>query len=187
MVTTTQRMLGEIRRPELFDAVLEEVVRVRAEMGHPIIVTPVSQFIASQATRNVIDGERWRNVSDETVRYFLGHYGDPPAPVDQQIAERVLANPAVERLRDLEPITLEGARERFGARISEEELLLRLTMPEEQVDAMVAARGHDAPAPAARPGRAPLVTLLEELAKRPAITQFALVKDADTVLWRRAG
>ena len=52
---------------------------------------------------------------------------------------------------------------------------------------MVAARGHDAPAPAARPGRAPLVTLLEELAKRPAITQFALVKDADTVLWRRAG
>jgi oxaloacetate decarboxylase alpha subunit len=187
MVTTTQRMLGEIRRPELFDAVLEEVVRVRAEMGHPIIVTPVSQFIASQATRNVIDGERWRNVSDETVRYFLGHYGDPPAPVDEQIAERVLANPAVERLRDLEPITLEGARERFGARISEEELLLRLTMPQEQVDAMVAARGHDAPAPAARPGRAPLVTLLEELAKRPAITQFALVKDADTVLWRRAG
>ena len=187
MVTTTQRMLSEIRRPELFDAVLEEVVRVRAEMGHPIIVTPVSQFIASQATRNVIDGERWRNVSDETVRYFLGHYGEPPAPVDPQIAELVLANPAAERLRDLEPLTLEGARGRFGARISEEELLLRLTMPEEQVDAMVAARGEPAPAPAARPGRAPLVTLLEELAKRPAITQLALVKDTDTVLWRRAG
>jgi len=187
MVTTTQRMLGEIRRPELFDAVLEEVVRVRAEMGHPIIVTPVSQFIASQAARNVIDGERWRNVSDETVRYFLGHYGDPPAPVDEQIAERVLANPAVARLRDLEPITLEGARERFGARISDEELLLRLTLPEEQVDAMVAGRGRDAPAPAARPGRAPLVTLLGELAKRPAITHFSLVKDAETVLWRRAG
>ena len=82
MVTTTRRMLAELRRPELFDAVLEEVTRVRAEMGYPIIVTPVSQFIASQAARNVIDGERWANVSDETVRYFLGHYGEPPAPVD---------------------------------------------------------------------------------------------------------
>ena len=80
MVTTTRRMLEELRRPELFDAVLEEVSRVRAEMGYPIIVTPVSQFIASQAARNVIDGERWVNVSDETVRFFLGHYGDPPAP-----------------------------------------------------------------------------------------------------------
>ncbi|HTU31979.1 MAG TPA: hypothetical protein VMF07_21490, partial [Solirubrobacteraceae bacterium] len=46
MVTTTQRMLAEVRRPELFGAVLEEVTRVRAEMGYPIIVTPVSQFIA---------------------------------------------------------------------------------------------------------------------------------------------
>src|SRR5206468_222916 len=71
MVTTTQRMLGEIGRPELFAAVLDEVVRVRAEMGYPIIVTPVSQLIAYQATRNVIDPERWLNVSDETVRYFL--------------------------------------------------------------------------------------------------------------------
>src|ERR1035437_1419439 len=68
MVTTTRRMLEELRRGELFDAVLEEVTRVRAEMGYPILVTPVSQFVASQAARNVIDGERWTNVSDETVR-----------------------------------------------------------------------------------------------------------------------
>ncbi len=47
MVTTTRRMLEEVRRPELFDAVLEEVGRVRAEMGYPILVTPVSQFVAS--------------------------------------------------------------------------------------------------------------------------------------------
>ena len=46
---------------------LEEVVRVRAEMGYPILVTPVSQLVAYQATRNVIDPERWQNVSDESV------------------------------------------------------------------------------------------------------------------------
>ena len=75
------------------------------------------------------------------------------------------------KLRDLLPITLEGARERFGRRISEEELLLRLTMPVEQVDAMVDNRDRpsSSPAPAARPGRAPLVTLLQELERRSSI------------------
>jgi oxaloacetate decarboxylase (Na+ extruding) subunit alpha len=185
MVTTTRRMLEELRRPELFQAVLEEVTRVRAEMGYPILVTPVSQFVASQAARNVIDDERWSAVSDETVRYFLGHYGEPPAPVDPNIAERVLSRPQARQLGDLKPLSLDGAQLRFGHRISEEELLLRLTMPAEQVDAMIAARGHPAPLPAARPGRAPLVDLLRELSRRPSITHFSLVKDGDTVVWHR--
>jgi oxaloacetate decarboxylase alpha subunit len=186
MVTTTRRMLEELRRPELFDAVLEEVTRVRAEMGYPILVTPVSQFVASQAARNVIDPERWANVSDETVRYFLGHYGEPAAPVDPGIADKVLSRPQAAKLRDLEPISLEGARERFGRRISEEELLLRLTMPAEQVDAMIEARGKPPPPPAARPGRSPLVTLLHELARRPDISELELAQNGDTLVWRRA-
>jgi oxaloacetate decarboxylase alpha subunit len=190
MVTTTRRMLAELRRPELFDQVLEEVTRVRAEMGYPIIVTPVSQFIASQAARNVIDGERWANVSDETVRFFLGHYGDPPAPVDPAIADKVLARPQAAKLKDLRPITLEGAREKFGQRISEEDLLLRLTMPAEQVDAMVAARDSAdgrprGPLPAARPGRSPLVTLLSELNRRPSLSSVEIRTDAERVVWRR--
>jgi oxaloacetate decarboxylase alpha subunit len=101
----------------------------------------------------------------------------------------VLTLPQAAKLRDLTPITLEGARERFGRRISEEDLLLRLTMPEEQVDAMVAAReeARPAPPPAARPGRSPLVTLLSELARRPAISEFELTQDqGDTLVWRRA-
>src|SRR5205814_10003217 len=120
MVTTTRRMLEEQGKGELFDQVLEEVTRVRAEMGYPILVTPVSQFVASQAARNVIDGQRWANVSDETVRYFLGHYGEPAAPVDPDAAERVLSRPRAEELRGLEPLHLEGARQRLGRRISDE-------------------------------------------------------------------
>ncbi len=143
MVTTTRRMLEELRRPELFDEVLEEVTRVRAEMGFPILVTPVSQFVASQAARNVIDPERWSNVSDETVRYFLGHYGEPAsAGRSGHRRQGRSSRPQAAKLRDLQPITLDGARERFGRRISEEELLLRLTMPEEQVDAMIAGAGQ---------------------------------------------
>jgi oxaloacetate decarboxylase alpha subunit len=182
MVTTTRRMLEELGKEELFEQVLEEVTRVRAEMGYPILVTPVSQFVASQAARNVIDGERWANVSDETVRYFLGHYGEPAAPVDPQIADKVLARPQASKLRDVQPVSLEGARERFGARISEEELLLRLTMPEDQVDAMVSGT----PAPPALPGPAPLVKLLREVESRKAISYMRLEKGDDLVVWRRA-
>ncbi len=187
MVSTTRRMLEELHRPELFAAVLDEVTRVRAEMGYPILVTPVSQFVASQAARNVIDGERWVNVSDETVRYFLGHYGEPAAPVDPDIAERVLSRPQARKLNRLEPISLDGARERFGHQISDEELLLRLTMPAEQVDAMVKARGQRPAATPSRRPQAPIVTLLKELAARPSITRFELVKDGDTVVWSRGG
>ena len=186
MVTTTRRMLADMGRADRFDAVLEEVTRVRAEMGYPIMVTPVSQFVATQATMNVVSGERWRDVSDEMVRYFLGHFYEPAAPVDPEVADRVLSLPRAGELRDLRPIGLEGARERFGAGISEEDLLLRLTMPEEQVDAMVAARAKPGLAPLARPGRAPLVRLLSELAKRESISYLRLEKDDDLVVWRRA-
>jgi oxaloacetate decarboxylase (Na+ extruding) subunit alpha len=189
MVSTTRRMLEELRRPELFDAALEEVGRVRAEMGYPIIVTPVSQQVATQAVRNVIDDERWSNVSDETIRYFLGHFGDPPAPVDPGVAERVLSRPRAQELRMLEPVRLEGARARFGRGISDEELLLRLTMPEEQVDAI----GTPAPASVAPPratasGRSevgPVGTLLDEVARRTAITHLRVETDDELVEWRR--
>ena len=187
MVTTTRRMLEEIRRPELFDAVLEEVVRVRAEMGYPILVTPVSQLVAYQATRNVIDPERWLNVSDETVRYFLGHYGQSAAPVDPDVADRVLSLPKVEKLREAQPVSLDGARERFGRRISDEELLLRLTMPQEQVDAMQAAPPLAEPStPAGGARRAPVVRLLRELEARANLSYVRVQKGDDLVVWRRA-
>lgn len=184
MVTTTRRMLEEIRRPELFDAVLEEVTRVREEMGWPILVTPVSQLVAYQATRNVIDPERWLNVSDETVRYFLGHYGAFAASPDPGVADRVLSLPKVEELRDAAPVGLEGARARFGSRISDEELLLRLTMPAEQVDAMRAAPPIAERLPP--PARAPIVRLLRELERRPAVSYLRVRKGDDLVVWRRA-
>jgi oxaloacetate decarboxylase alpha subunit len=156
-------------------------------MGYPIIVTPVSQLLASQAVRNVIDPERWATVSDETVRYFVGHYGEPAAPVDPDVADKVLSLPQVEKLRDAQPVSLEGARERFGARIPDEELLLRLTMPQEQVDAVQAAPSiEERVAPAPLPGRSPLVRLLREIERRRSISYLRVEKGGDLVVWRRA-
>jgi oxaloacetate decarboxylase alpha subunit len=185
MVTTMRRQLEEMRRPELFDAALEESGRVRAEFGWPIMVTPFSQFVGTQAVMNVMGGERYATIPDDVIVYFLGHFGQPPAPPDPDVADRVLSLPHAAQLRTLEPLSLDGARERFGPGISEEELLLRLTMPAEQVDAMVQTSRGQRPAPP-RPGRDPLVRLLDEVSRRPAITYMRLEKGDDVVEYRRA-
>jgi oxaloacetate decarboxylase alpha subunit len=184
VVTTMRRQLDEIRRGDLFDAALAEVARVRAEFGYPIVVTPYAQFLVTQASMNVMAPERYAQVPDEVIRYFLGHFGAPPAPVDPDVADRVLSRPRAKELAAVKPLSLEGARERFGPRMSEEEMLLRLTMPAEQVDAI--RRDGPGPVPAARPGRAPLVTLLAELARRPDISYARVAKDDDVVVWHRA-
>ncbi len=187
MVTTTRRMLDELRRPELFDRTLEEIVRVRAEMGYPIVVTPVSQLMVTQAVMNVVDGERWRTVSDETVRYFHGHYAAEAAPPDQDIKDLVLSRPRAKDLEHVEPLSLEAAQEKFGTRISDEELLLRATMPAEQVDAMLRSPpAGERPTSFVRPGRSPVVRLLQEVSKRNSITYMRLEKGDDVVVWRRA-
>jgi oxaloacetate decarboxylase alpha subunit len=180
-----RRQLEEMRRPELFDESIEEIGRVRADFGYPIVVTPYAQFLVTQAVMNVIalhrGADRYADVPDEIIRYFLGHFGEPPAAPSPEVADRVLALPRAAELRRVEPLSLEGARARFGERVSDEELLLRLTMPAEQVDAMVSG------APAEPVGRrSPLVTLLRELDRRPEITYLQLGKGDTRLLWRRA-
>ena len=186
MVSTTRRMLDELRRPELFDAVLEEVGRVRAEMGYPIIVTPVSQLVATQAVRNVIDGERWSNVSDETVRYFLGHYGDPAAPVAAGRGRAGALAPARRGAARARAAAPRGGARALRRRISDEELLLRLTMPEEQVTrcrlGVRCRRARPAGPARARPARdAPA-----GVEQRKSITYLRVQKGDDLVVWRRA-
>ena len=185
MAGTLRRQLEEMRRADLFDAALDEVARVRAELGYPIMVTPLSQFVVTQAVMNVVsDGGRYATVPDEVVRMLLGQFGDPPAAPDPGLADRVLSSPRAAELRELEPLSLDGARARFGRRISDEELLLRITMPEDQVEAMLAA----SPVPvatAARPRQAPLVGLLRELERRPSTSFVSLRKGAELIEWRR--
>jgi oxaloacetate decarboxylase alpha subunit len=188
MATTMRRQLEEMRRGDLFDAALDEVARVRAELGYPIMVTPLSQFIVTQAVMNVVGGERYATVPDEVIRLMLGQFGDPPAPPDPQVADRVLSQPRAAALRNLEPLSLDGARKRFGRRISDEELLLRITMPEEQVEAMLAQTHVPAPAGAASAppvSGSPLVVLLRELDRRPALSNVELRQGDEVVQWRR--
>ncbi len=180
MATTMRRQLEEMRRGDLFEAALEEVSRVRAELGYPIMVTPLSQFVVTQAVMNLLAPERYDNVPDEVVRMALGQFGQPAAAPDGDVLDRILAGARAQELSAVEPLSLEGARERLGAKLSDEELLLRLTMPAEQVDAMLAG-----PAPAPAPRRAPLVRLLHELERRPSVTQLELRTGEEHVRYRR--
>jgi oxaloacetate decarboxylase (Na+ extruding) subunit alpha len=140
VMTTIRRQLAEIGLEDRFDAVLEEVDRVRAELGYPMMVTPFPQMVCGQALANVIGAERYASVSDQVIRYVQGSFGRPIAPVDPVVRDRILSSPrATELAGDPPPLSPDELRKRLPGGISDEELLLRAAMPAEQVDAMLAA------------------------------------------------
>lgn len=139
--STTRRQLAEIRRPELFDAVIEESLQVREDLGWPIVMTPFAQYIVAQAALNVISGERYKTISNEVVDLLRGDFGPLPGKVDQDLLDRALATPrGKENTDDGDEVTVAGLRQQFGIHVSDEELLLRAVMPAEQVDRMAAAK-----------------------------------------------
>ena len=174
VMTTLQRQLDELRLKDKLPAVVEEVERVRAELGYPIMVTPFPQIVCAQALFNVMGPERYSNVPDQVIRYVIGRFGRPTAPVAQNILDRILARPRAQELM-AEPPTppLAELRKKFPANMSDDEFLLRAVMPKEQVDAMVAA------GPATRtynPDTRPLIELLRELTKHPRTAEIGVEK-----------
>ncbi|HEX9539048.1 MAG TPA: hypothetical protein VGA04_12850 [Streptosporangiaceae bacterium] len=174
VVTTMQRQLAELGLADRFGAVMDEVSRVRAELGYPIMVTPFPQIVCGQALYNVIGTERYGNVSDQAIRYVLGRFGRPTAPVDENVRDRILSRPRAVQLQAEPPPASPGElRKRFPPGISDEELLLRATMPADQVDAMLAA------GPAKRhynPDLAPVLELLAGLGARPPVSGLVIEK-----------
>jgi oxaloacetate decarboxylase alpha subunit len=172
VVTTLRRQLGELGLADRFDVVLDEVSRVRAELGYPIMVTPFPQMVCGQAFLNVIGNERYDNVSDQAIRYVLGRFGRPTGPVDPDVRDRILSRPrATELMAEPPPTSPAELRKRLPRGISDEEFLLRATMPAEEVDAMVAA------GPANRhynPEIKPVLDLLAGLASRPWPAEFTV-------------
>jgi oxaloacetate decarboxylase alpha subunit len=182
VMTTTRRQLREIGMEDRFEALIEEVGRVRAELGYPIMVTPFPQMVVSQALFNVI-GERYANVPDQVIRYVLGSFGRPTAPVQPDVQDRILDRPRARELAaEPPPPTPEELRRRLPRGISDEELLLRAHMPAEQVDAMVAA----GPAPGHyTPELTPVLGLLEELGSRTGVHDLAVAKPGFRLSVRR--
>lgn len=174
MMGTMKRQLAEMKRLHLLPQVLEEVERVRADLGYPIMVTPFSQLVGSQALMNVLSGERYQNVPDEVTRYVLGRFGAPAMPLDPAVEDRIKSSKRAKEL-DEEPRmgSLDELRAKVGRGYSDEEFLLRAVMPADQVDAMKAA----GPAPRHyNPQTRALKYLVSELTKRPKLSGVKISK-----------
>ena len=141
MTGTLKNQLAQHGMMERLDEVLEELPRVRDELGQPIMATPFSQFVGVQAVLNVVTGERYKVVPDEVIQYALGHYGPVPRPLAAAAADRILSSPRAKNFTDwIRPQpTLSEIRSRFRKDLSDEELLLRFMTSDEEVDAMLAA------------------------------------------------
>jgi pyruvate carboxylase subunit B len=92
MITNFISQLREQGMEEKLPEVLEEVVRVREDLGYPPLVTPTSQIVGSQAFLNVLHGERYKVVTKEVKDYVKGLYGRPPAPIKEEVLRKVLGD-----------------------------------------------------------------------------------------------
>jgi oxaloacetate decarboxylase alpha subunit len=82
--------LTDMGAMDKFDAALAEIPAVRKDLGYPPLVTPLSQMVGNQAVTNVLVGERYKNISNEVKNYFKGEYGIAPAPVSQELQDKIL-------------------------------------------------------------------------------------------------
>jgi oxaloacetate decarboxylase (Na+ extruding) subunit alpha len=175
MIGTMRRQLREMRQEHRLEEVFVEVERVRRELGYPIMVTPFSQVVGTQAVMNVLAKERYANVPDEVIRYVIGRFGTPPAPMDPNVRDRIEQLPRARELATQSAMPpLAELRQRFDAKLSDEEFLLRATMPAEQVDAMVAAGPCRESYSAAA---SPVERLVSELSRRPDVTHARIERE----------
>lgn len=90
MLTNMESQLKEQGAEDKFDEVLQEIPRVREDLGFLPLVTPTSQIVGTQSVINVLRGERYASISKETQGVLKGQYGATPAPVNKELQQSVL-------------------------------------------------------------------------------------------------
>jgi oxaloacetate decarboxylase alpha subunit len=132
---------------------------------------------------NITGRERYSVIPDEVIRYALGRFGKSNVPIDPGVMERIESLPRTRELRAEPPMpSLADLRARFGTEVSDEEFLLRATMPATQVDAMLSA------APAARhydPAGRPAIELIRKLTARKDLSSVVVEKPGFRLEMRR--
>ena len=101
MLSNMVSQLSEMHAEDKYEEVLEEIPRVRKDLGEPPLVTPSSQIVGTQAVMNVIGGERYKIATKETKAVLSGEYGQTVKPFNKEVQEKVIG--------DKEPITCRPA------------------------------------------------------------------------------
>jgi oxaloacetate decarboxylase (Na+ extruding) subunit alpha len=176
MISNLRFQLRKVGMEHKIDQALEETRQVRAELGYPIMVTPLSQFVGSQAAINVIVGERYKEVTDQIIQYALGYWGKEGAELmDRAVKAKILDRPRAKEWAQWQPPepTVQELRKKMGAEgLSDEEFLLRWNLNVDEIEAMRAAGAPKEYVPA----RQPVVNLLDALSKRTDYRQIVVQK-----------
>jgi oxaloacetate decarboxylase alpha subunit len=188
VISNLRHQLRQMRMLDRLDEAFQEIIRVRQELGYPIMVTPFSQFVVSQAAINLFLGERYQQVTDELLKFALGHWGKDSADgIDPNVKDRLLDRPRARELAgwQLPEPTIEEVRQRIGGQdLSDDELLLRYIMRgREEIEIMRATK----PADDYGAAQHPLVTLIEELTSRQGRGQVVIQKGELTLQLGRSG
>lgn len=146
MISNLEYQLRQAGVEDKLEATLEESARVRAEFGYPIMVTPLSQFVGSQAAINVIVGERYKQVSDDVIHYAWGRHGGDEAidAMDPEVRAKILDRPRARELEHFEQPepTLRELRERYGRDTSDEDLIVRAIVGDDALDAIATSEAR---------------------------------------------
>src|SRR5262252_1099324 len=175
MVSNLKSQLTPLGIGHRLPDVLEEAARVRCELGYPIIVSPFAQFVMTQAVLNVMGKERYATVPDEVRKYVLGYYGEIAGSIDPNLYDRIAkgTEPTKARPGDLIEPGIPRVRRNRGPFASDDDLLLAAFYSEGNYQSLKAAGPIKTNYPLAS---TPLITLLKEIALRPDIRAFHVVK-----------
>lgn len=134
MLTNMESQLREQNAENRFSEVLEEIPRVRKDLGYIPLVTPTSQIVGTQAVMNILTGERYKTITRETEGVLKGEYGATPAEVNKELQDRVLdgAEPITCRPAD----RLEAEMDKLTKELEEQakEKDIKLTEGEGRID-----------------------------------------------------
>jgi len=187
MISNLRHQLKMLGKENCLPQVLEEAAQVRAEFGHPIMVTPFAQFVGSQAAINVMVGERYKEVTDQVIQYALGMWGKEGSDsMDREVRAKILHRPRARELDKWEvpQPTLEEVRRKYGGpSLSDEELLLRFYAGPDFVDALNLAP----PRKEYLDARQPLLRLVEELSRKRDVSQVYIRKGDLSLTMERRG
>jgi oxaloacetate decarboxylase alpha subunit len=187
MISNMRHQLKIVGMEHKMEAALEESALVRKEFGYPIMVTPLSQYVGTQAAINVIVGERYKEVPDQVIQYALGIWGKEAVEVmDPNVKDKILNRPRAKEWTHWEQPepTLHELRQKYGVHLSDEDLILHYFAGEDYVKALPNG---------GRPreyldGTQPLVNIIEQLAKRKESNQVFIKQPGFTIrMEKRSG
>jgi oxaloacetate decarboxylase alpha subunit len=140
MISNLRNQLREVGAEDKLPMALQEAVQVRADFGYPIMVTPLSQFVGSQAAVNVMTGKRYEQVTDQSIRFALGHFGgDVANDMNPDVRDKILNSPRAKELSKstFKELSLKELRKNLDAEsLSDEDFLLSYLMRKEDIQKM---------------------------------------------------